>query len=153
MSQSLARRTGLPLNLIAAVIQGWSLYGLHRAIDAHGWPATNLAWLPALYAAVFLAPTTVQLLVEYAGRAFLGILAATLAAAVFCFGWHHGAAVADVDVQAFAQSGDFFTLALVLVVWWLMTLPFIQSRLATGLWTVESAAVPTIQLGSSASCG
>lgn len=32
MPQSSARRAGLPVILIAAVIQGWSLYALHRAI-------------------------------------------------------------------------------------------------------------------------
>ena len=137
MSQSLARRAGLPLILIAAVIQGWSLYALHRAIEAHQWPATNLAWLVALYAVVFLVPTTVQLIVEYADRASLWVLVAILAGAVFYFGWHHGGAVADVEARAFARSGDYFPLAVVLLVWWLMTLPFIQSRVATGLWTVD----------------
>ena len=117
MSQSLARRAGLPLILIAAVIQGWSLYALHRAIEAHQWPATNLAWLVALYAVVFLVPTTVQLIVEYADRASLWVLVAILAGAVFYFGWHHGGAVADVEARAFARSGDYFPLAVVLLVW------------------------------------
>ena len=137
MSQSLARRTGLPLILIAAVIQGWSLYGLHSAIDAHYWPATNVAWPVALYAVAFLVPTTVQLLVEYADRASFWVLVAILGATVFYFGWHHGGAVADVEAQAFARRGDYFPLVLVLLVWWLMTLPFIQSRVATGLWAVD----------------
>jgi hypothetical protein len=137
MSQSLVRRAGLPLILIAAVIQGWSLYALHRAIEAHQWPATHVAWLVALYAVVFLVPTTVQLMVEYADRASLWVLVAILAAAVFYFGWHHGGAVADVEAQAFARRGDYFPLAVVLLVWWLMTLPFIQSRVATRLWTID----------------
>src|SRR6185312_5532404 len=100
MSQSLARRTGLPLILIAAVIQGWALYGLHRAIDGHYSPATSLAWLVALYAVAFLVPTTIQLLVEYADRASLWVLAAILAATTFYFGWHHGGSVADVEAKA-----------------------------------------------------
>ena len=137
MSQSLARRAGLPLILIAAVIQGWSLYGLHSAIDPHYWPATNVAWLVALYAVAFLVPTTVQLLVEYADRASFWVLVAILGATVFYFGWHHGGAAAAVEAQAFAQRADYFPLVLVLLVWWLMTLPFIQSRVATGLWAVE----------------
>lgn len=136
-SQPLARQTGLPLILIAAVIQGWSLYGLHGAIDAHYWPATSLAWLVALYAVVFLIPTTIQLLVEYADRASFWVLVAILAATTFYFGWHHGGSVADVEAKAFAQRGDYFPLAIVLLVWWLMTLPFVQSRVATGLWTVD----------------
>ena len=139
MPQSPARRASLPLILIAAVIQGWSLYGLHRAIDAHHWPATHLWWLLALYAVALLVPTTVQLMAEYAERSSLWVLAALLAGAVFYFGWHHGAAVADVETRNFGRSGDFFPLAFVLLVWWLLTLPFLQSRVATGLWRVDYA--------------
>ncbi|HVI05201.1 MAG TPA: hypothetical protein VM711_03800 [Sphingomicrobium sp.] len=139
MPQSLARRASLPLILIAAVIQGGSLYALHRAIDAHHWPATHLSWLLALYAVAFLVPTTVQLTAEYAERSSFWVLTALLAGAVFYFGWHHGAAVADLETHNFGQSGDYFPLAFVLVVWWLLTLPFLQSRMATGLWRVDYA--------------
>jgi Domain of unknown function (DUF4153) len=139
VGQSFARRAGLPLILIAAVIQGWALYGLYRAIEAHQWPATNLAWLLALYAVVFLVPTTVQLTVEYAGRRSLWVLTAILAVAIFYFGWHHGEAVAGLDTQRFAQRGEYFPLAVVLLVWWLLTLPFLQSRVAAGTWSVDYA--------------
>lgn len=135
--QPLARRTGLPLILIMAVIQGGLLYALHRAIDAHQWPAPHLPLLLALYAVAFLVPTTVQLMVEYAGRRSLWTLAALLAAAVFYFGWHHGAAVADAQTRNFGESGSFFSLGFVLLVWWLLTLPFLQSRVATGEWRVD----------------
>lgn len=134
MPQSLAWRAGLPLILIAAVIQGWSLYALHWAIEAHRWPATHLAWIVSLYAVAFLVPTTVQLMVEYAGRTSAWVLTALLAGAVFYFGWHYGSAVADVDAQNFAEIGECFPLAFVLLVWWLLTLPFLQNRVAAGLW-------------------
>ena len=140
MPQSLARRAGLPLILIAAVIQGWALYALHRAIDAHHWPATNLAWLIALYAVAFLVPTTVQMMVEYAERSALWVLTALLAAAVFYFGRHYGGAVADADAKDFAHYGTLWDLipsAFVLLVWWLLTLPFLQSRVATSRWSVD----------------
>jgi hypothetical protein len=133
MPQSLARRSGLPLILIAAVIQGWALYGLYWAIDARHWPAPHLTWIVSLYAVAFLVPTTVQLMVEYAARSSLWTITALLAALLFYFGWHSGA-VADIDVQNFANVWDTFPLAFVLLVWWLHTLPFIQSRVATGLW-------------------
>lgn len=139
MQQSPARRASLPLILIAAVIQGGALYALYRAGDAHQWPATHPAWLIALYAVAFLVPTTVQLTVEYAQRRSLWVLTALLAGAIFYFGWHYGAAVAHVATQDFGQSGGFFSLAFVLLVWWLLTLPFIQSRVATGLWRVDYA--------------
>ena len=134
MRQSLAWRAGLPLILIAAVIQGWSLYALHWAIEAHRWPATHLAWLVSLYTVAFLVPTTVQLMAEYAERGSAWVLTALLAGAVFYFGWHYGGAVADLDAQNFAEIGECFPLAFVLLVWWLLTLPFLQSRVAAGLW-------------------
>jgi Domain of unknown function (DUF4153) len=134
MPQSLVRRAGLPLILVAAVIQGWSLYALHWAIEAHRWPATHLAWLFSLYTVAFLAPTTVQLMVEYADRSSVWVLTALLAVALFYFGWHYGGAVADFQAQSFEDTGETFPLAFVLMVWWLLTLPFIQSRVATGLW-------------------
>ncbi|HEV2270203.1 MAG TPA: hypothetical protein VGR92_12140 [Steroidobacteraceae bacterium] len=139
MAQSLARRASLPLILIAAVIQGWSLYALHLAVDAHQWPATHLSWLVALYAVAFLVPTTVQLMVEYAERSSLWVLTVLLAGAVFYFGWHHGAQVADVETRDFGRSGDYFPLAFVLLVWWLLLLPFLQSRVATGSWRADYA--------------
>ena len=139
MPQPLARRPGLPLILIAAVIQGSLLYGLHRAIQAHHWPATHLTWLLALYAVVFLIPTTLQLMAEYAGRTSLWVLTPILAGALFYFGWHHGGCVADVEAQSFGQTGGYFPLVVVLVVWWLLVLPFVQSRVATGVWTVAYA--------------
>lgn len=137
MAQAHARRTALPVILIAAVIQGWSLYALHRAIEAHHWPATHLEWLLGLYAVVLIAPTTVELMAVLAERTSLWVLTALLACAVFYFGWHDGGAVADVEAQDFAQRGDFFPLAFVLLVWWLLTLPFLQSRVTTRLWTVD----------------
>ncbi|MGH8201951.1 MAG: hypothetical protein ACREVO_16570 [Steroidobacteraceae bacterium] len=132
-----ARRAALPVILIAAVIQGWSLYALHRAIEAHHWQATHLDWLLGLYAVALLVPTTVELMATYAERTSLWILSALLGCVLFYFGWHHGDAVADLAVQDFALRGDFFPIAIVLLVWWLLTVPFLQSRVATGLWRVD----------------
>ncbi|HUA25527.1 MAG TPA: hypothetical protein VMA54_15470 [Steroidobacteraceae bacterium] len=139
--QSLARRAGLPLILIAAVIQGWSLYGLHWAIEAHRWPATHTGWLISLYAVAFLVPTTTQLMAEFAGRRSLWVLSALLASVVFYFGWHYGSAIADVEAPGFASNGDsfwsLFPFAFVLFVWWLLALPFVQSRVASGSWRTD----------------
>lgn len=132
-----ARRSSLPLILIAAVVQGLSLYALHRAIEAHQWPATSPAWLLAFYTVAFLAPTTVQLMAEFAERSSLWVLTVLLAAAVFYFGWHYGSSVFDVEAQFFVRNGDPFPLASVLLVWWLLTLPFLQCRVATDQWRVD----------------
>jgi hypothetical protein len=131
----------LPLILVAAVVQGWVLYGLHRAIVEHGWPATEPRWLLALYAAAVFVPVTLELLADYARSRALWALLALLAAAWFGFGWHHGAAVADQLTDRFASSGECFPLAFELLVLWLLILPFLQLRLASGRWSVDYRAL------------
>lgn len=42
-------RRSFPVILLCALVQGWALYGLHLSIKSHHWPATNPAWLLALY--------------------------------------------------------------------------------------------------------
>ena len=54
----------MPVILIAAVLQGWALYGLHRAIESNAWPATDQRWLIAFYALAVFVPATVQLLAD-----------------------------------------------------------------------------------------
>jgi hypothetical protein len=129
--------TRLPLILVAAVIQGWALYALHRAIVQHGWPATDARWLLSLYAVVVFVPVSVELLAEHARSRVLWRLLAPLALAWFGFGWHHGAAVSDLPAERFASSGECFPLAFELTVLWLLVLPFSQVRLASGRWSVD----------------
>ena len=62
------RKVGLPIILLAAIVQGWALYGLHEAIQGHHWPATQPTWLIALYALVVFVPVTLQILAERAVR-------------------------------------------------------------------------------------
>ena len=134
-TQAPTTRAALPLILIAAVIQGGALYGLHRAIQTHHWPATHLPWLLGLYSMTVLVPTTLQLLVEHARRALLWWLIAILAGALFGFGWHYGEAVAGRSLEDFNALGDYFYLIGVSCVLWLLSLPFAQSRLQIGRWS------------------
>ena len=136
-SRSSSAQVRLPLILLAAVVQGWALYGLHHAIKEHHWPATDQAWLIALYALAVFTPVTLQLLAEYRRAAALWRLVAVLAIAFFYFGWHHGASVATSGSEPFRGSDEYFPLALLLTVLWLLALPFAQSRLAAGHWTTE----------------
>src|ERR1700685_2984309 len=131
----------LPLILLAAVIQGWMLYGLHHAIKGHHWPATDQAWLIALYALAVFIPLTVQLLADQARAAAFWRLLAILAIAFFYFGWHHGASVSSTGADPVAGGQQYFSLALLLTVLWLLALPFAQSRLATGRWTVQYSSL------------
>jgi hypothetical protein len=136
-ARSPATRAILPIILIAAVVQGWALYALHHAIKNHHWPATDQRWLIALYLLALFVPVTAQLLVEHARRRAYWLFIALLALAFFYFGWHHGGAVIDSSNDRFSGGGEYFPVALVLLVLWLMVLPFAQSRLASGRWRVQ----------------
>ena len=131
----------LPTILVAAVIQGWSLYGLHHAIKSHVWPATQQRWLLGFYAVAALVPITVQLLADHARAAATWLLVAAMGIALFYFGWHYGSAVADDAADRFASSGEYLPLAFVLLVLSLHVLPFVQSRLAAGRWSAEYRAL------------
>jgi hypothetical protein len=130
-------RESLPVILAAAVIQGWALFGLHHAIKSQTWPATNLAWLFALYAVVVLIPLTTQLLAEHVRKPASWAILGLMTVALFYFGWHHGGSVASFWDKRWAESGECFPLAVVLVVLWLILMPFVQARLKVGRWTAE----------------
>jgi Domain of unknown function (DUF4153) len=129
-----AARQALPVILLAAVIQGWALYGLHHAVKARHWPATDQPWLIALYTLAVFIPLSVQLLAEHARTAALWRLAAVLGAAYFYFGWHQGSSVSSAGVEPFTRIPSYFSIALLLTILWLMALPFAQIRLTTGHW-------------------
>jgi hypothetical protein len=134
---STSSRESLPVILAAAVAQGWALFGLHHAITTHTWPATNLAWLFALYAVVVLIPLTTQSLAEHVRTAATWAILGLMTLAFFYFGWHHGGSVASLWDKRFAESGECFPLAIVLMVLWLLLMPFVQARLKLGRWTAE----------------
>jgi len=134
---STSSRESLPVILAAAAVQGWALFGLHHAIKAHTWPATNLAWLFALYAVVVLIPLTTQLLADQVRKPASWTILGLMTLAFFYFGWHHGGSVASFWDQHFAESGECFPLAIVLLVLWLILMPFVQARLQVGRWTAE----------------
>jgi hypothetical protein len=132
-----AARQALPVILMTAVIQGWALYGLHHAVKAHRWPATDQAWLIGLYALAVFIPLTMQLLAEHARTAALWRLVTVLAAAYFYFGWHHGTSVSSAGAEQFTGTPAYFSIALLLIILWLMALPFAQIRLTTGHWGTQ----------------
>ena len=129
-------KTALPLILLAAVVQGWSLYGLHHAIQWNHWPATHHPWLIGLYALAVFIPLTMQLLAEHARAAALWRLLAVLAGVYFYFGWHYGSAVFPAQPDPF-RAVEYFPFALELGVLWLIALPFAQVRLTAGRWTIQ----------------
>jgi Domain of unknown function (DUF4153) len=126
----------LPIILLAAVVQGGSLYLLHRAIAAHHWPATDSGWLIALYGVVLFAPLTVQSCADHARTTTLWILVGIVAVAYFYFGWHEGRAILGNGTGDSDRAEDLFPLGVVAAVLWLHALPFAQARLTEGRWRV-----------------
>jgi len=125
---------GLPFILLAAVVQGWLLYGIYHALRDHHWPATDHAWLYSLLAIVIFIPVTVELLSEFAWRLTLWSMVAVLMVCFFYFGWHYGT---RIDPQPFGPEPverDYFSVGLELGVLWLLLLPFAQTRLSSGSW-------------------
>lgn len=130
-------RANLPIILGTAVLQGWALYGLHRAIMAKSWPATDDGWLFALYAVAVLVPLTIEILADRIRELATWIIVAVQALALFYFGWHHGRSVVELTGLQLVQAGEVLPLALVLGILWLHALPFLQARLAAGEWTTD----------------
>ncbi len=124
---------GLPVILLAAVVQGWALYGLHESIVASRWPATDPPLLLALYAAALFVPLTLQFLAEHVRQRATWIFLACLGVALFYFGWHTGT-VLDEPTRRFLDSGECIPFAFALAVLWLIALPFAQARLSEGRW-------------------
>lgn len=138
---ALTTMTQLPLILVAAVVQGWALYGLHHALEQHHWPATSPAWTFALYAIALFVPATFELLAEYARAKMLWIAVGVLAVLYFYFGWDFGAHVAGEAFTKQQPNFGYAELALVLGVLWLHALPFLQCRLLTGRCTPQYPAL------------
>lgn len=124
----------LLLILVAAVIQGWALYGLHLALD-NDWLEKQPAVLLALYTLALFVPTTVQLLSEQNGQRLFWPFVAGLAALFAYFGWFHGSIVSEGALANDSFGG--IGVAVTMVVLWLMLLPFLASRLARGAWSAD----------------
>jgi len=130
------RRT-LPLILIAALVQGWALYGLHIAITHHRWPSTHLSWLLALYAVAVFVPLSVELLGFQSRKTTTWLILAAIAALYFYVGWNHGITVQEPGVMEGTAERELVPPALEAVILWLLILPFVECRLITGKWVPD----------------
>jgi hypothetical protein len=136
-------KSALPLILLAAVMQGWALYGLHLALKEHHWPATDQTWLSALYAVAVFIPITLELLADYARLPALWVMTVVLGAAYFYFGWHHGAVFSAPASTPIQGGGEYLSQGFLLTLLWLLVLPFAQGRLATGCWVIQNQSLFT----------
>lgn len=127
----------LPLVLVVAVAQGWALYALHLSLKSQHWPATDPAWLLALYTVAVYVPITIQILIAHVRQPTAWAAMGVLALLYFFFGWYHGASIVGAERAHLGNFATAFPLGLELVLLWLVVLPFVQSRLVTGRWKPE----------------
>jgi len=134
-----AKRSALPYILIAGVVQGWALFALHHAVKYEHWPATQPAWFFALLSVAVVAPLTLELLASSANARITWLLLGALSAAFFYFGWHQGGAV---NGSILGEHGRFEAsppYGIVAAVLWLLVLPFLHCRIASGRWSFPYA--------------
>ncbi len=121
---------GRVVMLLVALVQGVALYGLHRALDAERWPATDPRWLFPLYAIFTVVPLVLHLDPSHLrDRLFLrgvGALAALLAALGAYAGW------TVVPSLRWRHSGIVLALSFsVAALWWILT-PFLETSVRSG---------------------
>jgi hypothetical protein len=129
----------LPVILIAAVIQGWTLYALHWCLENKAWPANDAGWLFACYALAVFAPLTAQFFAGQARVRLSWIMIAVLCVVFGYFAWHQGAWVvaANPIEEPYSYSERGSVLGFILALIWLIGLPFLQVRLTTAKWRPE----------------
>jgi hypothetical protein len=118
--------------LAIAVLQGFALYGLHRAVAEQAWPATDLQWLVPLYLLAGLVPLTAQLLDGHLHKLRLWAILAGLGAGLAYAGWHFGARV--LQSPAAGRGADagltaYFSHLLPLLLAWLIAMAFLRAWL------------------------
>ncbi len=123
----------LSVILLAAVIQGWTLYWLHTSVVDSSWPASDLPLLLGFYVTAGLVPLTLQFFAPYVRQRATWIILASFGCMLFFFGWHVGF-VFEQPAKRFLTSAHFIPFAFALLVLWLMAMPFAQARLAEGRW-------------------
>lgn len=129
----------LPVILFSALAQGIALYALHLSVQHKHWPASDPAWLLALYGCAIYLPLTLDLLAAQVLERSTWVLLALIAALFFFFGYFHGSAIVGEGAAAGDHYQSAWALAVQLLLLWLMMLPFVQNRLLAGRWQLQYA--------------
>ncbi len=125
---SLAR--GKRAMLAVALLQGLALYGLHRALDAEVWPATDPRWVFPLYAIFTVVPLVLHLDPAHLRDPLFLRGIAGFAALLAVVGAYAGSTV--VPLLGWRNSGIVFAFGLsVAALWWILT-PFLQTSVQSG---------------------
>ncbi len=131
---SVPRERALQSILLAAVVQGWSLYGLSWSVDHQAALAQSSGLLIALYAFATVTPLSFQFLVEHTRQRITWYLTIAVGLCFAGLGWHFGHNVANQPGTAFFRHDDVHEHIITAIVLWLLVMPLLQTRLITGRW-------------------
>ena len=123
--------------LILAVVQGFVLYALHRALTSEVWPATQPAILIPLYLLAIFLPLTAQLLSRFLRERVLWNCLGVLAVLLVIFGVHFALNVLPERKLTSGTSDLIFPSLLPIIVLWLVLVAFLRARLESGSWRPE----------------
>ncbi len=123
--------------LILAVVQGFVLYALHRALTGEVWPATQPAVLIPLYLLAIFLPLTAQLLSRFLREHVLWNCLGVLAVLLVIFGVHFALNVLPERKLTSGTSDLIFPSLLPIIVLWLVLVAFLRARLECGSWRPE----------------
>jgi hypothetical protein len=115
--------------LVVALLQGAALYGLHRALDARVWPATDPRLLFPLYAVCTFVPLVLHLDLAHLRDPLFVRGTAVFTAALAVLGVAAGAAV--VPDLRHDSPVTFVFAASMIALWWIVT-PFLQAAVRSG---------------------
>lgn len=119
--------------LIAGLIQGFVMLGLHEWIKSKGFDVSDLVYLAPLYTLAVLGPLTFNFLrAEFSGRQSLiyaSLISGVLALTAAWFGWSCVAQTAPQLYQSANFIAGLWIFSFVSAVIWFHILPFAQSRL------------------------
>lgn len=124
--------------IIAGLLQGAVMLGLHEWFKAHGFTPADMVWAaPAYVFAVLTAITFNFLCGEFSARQSLvgaSLSTSIIAATAAWFGWSVGAGAGAAKEVSGLWATGVFVFALSSIVVWFVSLPFIQARLRENAW-------------------
>lgn len=127
--------------LILAVLQGFILYALHRAITGAFWPATQPAVLLPLYLLAIFLPLTAQLLSRFLRERVLWNCLGVFGVLLIVFGVHFALNVLPEGKLNSGTADMIGPSLLPAVVLWLVLVALLRARLESGSWRPEYRAL------------
>lgn len=122
------------LPFVLALLQALALWGLHEALSAAAWPASDPASLGALYLFVLWVPLTLLLLWAHWRERTLWLAVGALGIFLLWSGRQLLAGIVGSVTGDKLEEDSIVGFVLPWIVAWLIALPLLRARLETGRW-------------------